>query len=124
MATLVFCEDDPTIRKLIAVALRALSHEIHLAEDGQAGLALIERVRPDVVFADVSMPRLDGLQLCAALKARPEFADIPFVLVTASVQRAQIEEGLRHGAVAHLAKPFSTAELRAVVERFARALDR
>ena len=63
MARLVFCEDDPTIQRVIQVALRATGHEVHLAADGAAGLALIERVRPDLIFTDLSMPEMDGYRL-------------------------------------------------------------
>lgn len=117
MATLVFCEDDPMIQKLIRVMLRSSAHTVHMAPDGQAGLALIEQVRPDLIFTDVSMPVLDGLELCDALKARPHLARIPVVLVTASVQRAQIEEAYGHGVVDYLSKPLSPGELRAKIEQ-------
>ncbi len=117
MATLVYCEDDPTIRRLIQAALRPTPHELHLATDGVEGLDLIERLRPDAVFTDVAMPGLDGLQLCDLLRAQPHLADIPIIVVTASVQRGQLETIYHHGATAHLAKPFSAVDLRAMVER-------
>ncbi|HEY7033208.1 MAG TPA: response regulator [Thermomicrobiales bacterium] len=117
VARIVFCEDDPGIGKLVRVALRPTGHEVHVAVDGEAGLALIEDIRPDLVFTDVAMPRLDGLQLADALKGRPHLAHIPVVLITASVQRAQVEEGYRHGVTAHLAKPFSAQDLVAMVGR-------
>lgn len=119
MATLVFCEDDPTIRRLIGAALRASPHEIHVVADGTEGLALIERLRPAAVFTDVAMPGLDGFALLDAIRGHPVLAAIPVILVTASLQRAQSEEGYRRGATAILGKPFSTAELRAHVERYA-----
>lgn len=115
MATIVFCEDDPMIQKLVRAALRDSGHELHLASDGEEGLALIKRVRPDLVFSDVSMPKLDGYQLGDALKAAPETARIPLIFVTASVQRAQITEAEQHGGAAVLPKPFTMAELRARV---------
>lgn len=119
MATIVFCEDDPQIGKLIRAALRTSPHEIHLATNGMAGLALIERLRPAAVFTDVAMPELDGLALLDAIRGRPELASIPVILVTASLQRAQVEEGYRRGATAIMRKPFSIADLRAHVERYA-----
>jgi CheY-like chemotaxis protein len=85
LATIVFCEDDPTIQKLIRVTLRPTPYDVHVAADGIAALALIERVRPEVVFADVAMPGLDGLQLVSALKAGPHLAHIPVVMLTALV---------------------------------------
>jgi CheY-like chemotaxis protein len=112
MAKIVFCEDDPMIQKLITAAMRDSGHEVHMAVDGADGLALIRKVRPDLVFSDVSMPNLDGYQLGDALKASPETAHIPLVFVTASVQRAQIAEAERHGGAGVLPKPFTMAELR------------
>ncbi|HEU5288238.1 MAG TPA: response regulator [Candidatus Limnocylindria bacterium] len=116
MGTVVFVEDDATIRKLVQVALKSTAHAVHFASNGREGLALVERVRPDVVFTDVAMPEMDGLQLADALHARPDLADIPIVFVTASLQREQIERYFAHGARTYLAKPFSTAELRAQVD--------
>ena len=120
MATIVFCEDDPAIRQLIRVVLRASGHELHFAPDGTAGLALIERVLPDIVFTDMAMPGLNGLQLSDVLRARAHLAHIPIVFLTASVQRTQIQAGYRHGALDYLIKPFSSAELRAKVASLAR----
>ena len=112
MAKIVFCEDDPMIQKLIRAAMRGSGHEVHLAVDGEEGLALVRRVRPDLIFSDVSMPKLDGYQLGDALKASPDTAGIPLVFVTASVQRAQVAEAERHGGAGVLPKPFTMAELR------------
>jgi CheY-like chemotaxis protein len=112
VAKIVFCEDDPMIQKLIRAAMRDSGHEIHLAVDGEQGLALVRQVRPDLIFSDVSMPKLDGYQLGDALKASPDTAGIPLVFVTASVQRAQIAEAERHGGAGVLPKPFTMAELR------------
>jgi CheY-like chemotaxis protein len=112
MAKIVFCEDDPMIQKLIKAAMRDSGHEVHMAADGEAGLALIRSVKPDLVFSDVSMPKLDGYQLGDALKASPDTAGIPLVFVTASVQRAQVAEAKAHGGAGVLPKPFTMAELR------------
>ena len=112
MAKIVFCEDDPMIQKLIRAALRDSGHEVHLADDGEAGLALVRSLKPDLVFSDVSMPKLDGYQLGDALRASPETAGIPLVFVTASVQRSQIAEAALHGGAGVLPKPFTMAELR------------
>ena len=118
MGRIVFCEDDPMIQKLIQAAMRGSGHDLHIASDGEEGLALIRRIRPDLIFSDVSMPKLDGFQLGDALKGSPDTAGIPLVFVTASVQRAQIAEAEQHGAAAVLPKPFTMAELRARVAEF------
>src|SRR3954464_13934035 len=116
MAKIVFCEDSPLIQKLIGLALRSTAHEGHIAADGAEGLALIERERPDLVFTDVSMPNLDGYELTDALKARPDLAHIPVIIMTASDDPEQLDEGLQHGAVGHFAKPFVAAALREKVD--------
>ena len=112
MGKIVFCEDDPMIQKLMLAAMRGSGHEVHMAADGAEGLALIRKVQPDLVFSDVSMPNLDGYQLGDALKDSPETAKIPVIFVTASVQRAQIQEAALHGGAGVLPKPFTMAELR------------
>jgi CheY-like chemotaxis protein len=123
VATIVLCEDDPTIQKLVKVALRPTGHVVLIAADGMDGLDLIERVRPSLVLTDVAMPRLNGLALVDALKERPHLAEIPVVLVTASVQRFQLEEAYRHGISGHLGKPFNTQTLVDLTRRLISAPD-
>jgi CheY-like chemotaxis protein len=118
MAKIVFCEDEVRIQKLIRTILRTTSHEVFIASDGIEGFEVIQRERPDLIFTDISMPHWDGFQLASAVKARPELAHIPIVFLTAFAQRAEVDEGYRHGAVSYLIKPFSPAELRDKVEEF------
>jgi CheY-like chemotaxis protein len=112
MGRVVFVEDDPAIRKLVQAALRTSTHEVHLATNGREGLEVVQRVRPDVVFTDVSMPEMDGLQLADEIRARPELAATRIVFITASVQKEQVQRYMEHGASGYLAKPFSTKALR------------
>lgn len=116
MAKIVFCEDEALLQKLIRLFLRSTPYELYIASDGLEGLALIERERPDLILTDISMPHCDGFQLADAVKARPHLATIPLLFVTAFAQRADVEEGMRHGAVGYLLKPFSAADLRATIE--------
>jgi CheY-like chemotaxis protein len=106
------------IQKLFRVALRPTPHDLHLAIDGRAGLEIITRLKPDLVFTDVAMPHMNGTELVDAMKLSPALASIPVVFVTASVQRYQLEEGYRHGIAGHLAKPFGPAELFETLARF------
>ena len=116
MAKIVFCEDEALLQKLVRLFLRATPHEFYVASNGLEGLAIIERECPDLILTDISMPHCDGFQLADAVKAQPHLAHIPLVFVTAFAQRADIEEGMRHGAIGYLLKPFSAADLRAVIE--------
>jgi CheY-like chemotaxis protein len=115
MARIVVCEDDPVILKLLQVSLRETGHELLVAPDGVVGFELIERERPDAILTDVTMPRMSGLELADAVRARPDLAHIPIVFLSASAQRMQLEEGYRHGATAYVTKPFRAAELRAAL---------
>lgn len=117
MASLVFCEDDESIRRLIRASLRRTPHAVHFAANGVEGLALVERLRPAAVFTDLLMPEMDGLRLCLELKARPHLAAIPRVVVTAITQRDDLADVHASGATAILLKPFSPAALREMVER-------
>jgi CheY-like chemotaxis protein len=115
-AVVLFCEDDPVIQRLIQAATRSLPCEIRLASDGQQALTAIERERPAAVFTDLHMPVLDGRQLIARLRANPELASIPVVVMTASgLARAELDALLQNGATDYLVKPFGPRELRAKV---------
>jgi len=117
MGRVVFVEDDPQVRKLVQAALRTTPHEVQIATNGREGLELVRRVRPHVVFTDVSMPEMDGVQLADAIRADPELATTPIVFITASVQKEQIARYMAHGASGYLAKPFSTKALRDEIAR-------
>lgn len=122
MAKIVFCEDNLVTQKLIRAALDTTTHEIRFASNGSEGLKLIEQERPDIIFTDVHMDEMTGLELLSAVKAREEFSRIPVVLMTASVQSSYLEEGYGKGAADHIIKPFTVDDLRAKVEKFASQL--
>jgi CheY-like chemotaxis protein len=115
VSTILFCEDDPAIHKLIRMALRNSPHEVLMAHDGAEGLAMVKKHRPTIVFSDVAMPIMDGFQLADAMHADPELASIPIVFITASIQRTDVEEATRRGALRVIGKPFTVAQLRELV---------
>ena len=119
MAKIVFCEDELLIQKLVRIMLRSTKHDLYIASDGTEGLTLIERVRPNLIFTDISMPGMDGYQLADAIRANVELVHIPIVFISAFVQRAEIDEGYRHGAAAYLTKPFNAADLYEKIDLFA-----
>ncbi len=118
MSKIVFCEDEVRIQKVFRIMLRSTEHELYLASDGLEGLEVIERVRPDLIFTDISMPICDGYQLADAVKAQPHLAHIPNIFISAFAQRAEMEEGYRHGGVSYIVKPFSAADLYEKIELF------
>jgi YesN/AraC family two-component response regulator len=86
------------------------------ARDGEAALALTRQRLPDVVVSDVMMPRMSGIELLKALRADPDIAYVPVLLLTAKAGQEHKLEGLEAGAAAYLTKPFDSAELEARIE--------
>jgi CheY-like chemotaxis protein len=115
MAVIVICEDDPSIQRLVRASLASTGHELQIAVDGEAGLALIASLRPALVITDLAMPKLDGISMAERMGATPDLAEIPVMFVSASLARVrEIAQGTVR-AVAVLKKPFSPSELRALV---------
>ncbi|MCB0581716.1 MAG: helix-turn-helix domain-containing protein [Phaeodactylibacter sp.] len=92
-------------------ALLAGNYRLATARDGQEGLSKAQELVPDIIISDVMMPKMDGIKLCAALRAEPATSHIPIILLTAKADLASRIEGLERGADAYLAKPFDKDEL-------------
>ena len=82
--------------------------EVVGAPDGEAGLAAARKLRPDLILLDIMLPGIDGLTVCRNLKADPEFAAIPVILLTARGEESDIVLGLELGADDYITKPFSS----------------
>lgn len=115
---ILIVEDQADIRKLIKLTLSQTGFALFEAENGEQGLQLAQELRPDAVLLDVMMPgRLDGLQICARIKADPLLAATRIVMLTARSQGTDIMTGFQSGADAYLTKPFSPLELLETVEQ-------
>ena len=75
-------DDSNTIRRSAEIFLKQGGCEVVLAEDGFDALAKISDHRPDLIFCDILMPRLDGYQTCAIIKRNPEFATVPVIMLS------------------------------------------
>jgi two-component system, sensor histidine kinase and response regulator len=85
--------------------------EIQGLNDGISALSFVAKKKPDLILLDVSMPKLDGFEVCIKLKSNPEYASIPVIFLTARVQKEDIVKGFEIGAVDYIAKPFNMSEL-------------
>ena len=112
-------DDDAVIRQLIVVNLELEGYEVHTAEDGQDALDKIKQVDPKVVTLDIMMPRLDGWETAARLRADPETAHVKVVLLSARAQEADLRRGHGIGVDAYLTKPFDPDDLVETVRRLA-----
>jgi DNA-binding response OmpR family regulator len=113
MTRVLVVDDDPVIADLVAFRLTRLGLDVSVETAGQAGRAAARELRPDLVVLDWMMPRMNGLEMCAALRADPDqdLARTPVLLLTAKAQEPDLERGFAAGATDYIVKPFSPREL-------------
>ena len=117
--SLVIVEDDESI----ALAERLILQDqftVHIAKDGEEGLALIKKHKPHAVVLDVMMPRLSGYEVCRKIREDGTLAHTKVVMVTAKDQQRDETRGLEAGADDYIMKPFEPAELLHVVTQVLR----
>lgn len=126
MTAKILCiEDEADIRDLLVNELSAYGYEAIEADDGMTGLEAIIGQKPDLVLCDVTMPRKDGHALVEELRSdHPEFADLPFIFLTALADPEHVVEGKRLGADDYLTKPIDFDLLMATVEARLRQVQR
>jgi DNA-binding response OmpR family regulator len=107
----VIVEDEPHIVLALEFLLGRAGYDTASATDGEEGLTLIRRLRPDVILLDIMLPRLNGYEVCRTLKAEAELAQIPVIMLSAKGQEVEVLKGLELGAVAYVTKPFGNAEI-------------
>jgi len=118
--TILIVDDDPMIRKLIATTLEDVSgYRMSEAGDGVEAMRRAREVRPSIVFLDIDMPRLDGIEACRRLKSEPSTADATIVMLTGDSEQEAELEARRAGADLFLTKPFSPLHLLRLVDRLA-----
>jgi len=113
LATVLICDDEPSLRELIRVSLDG-PYQFLEADDGEQSLELIRRARPDVVILDMMMPRRSGLEVLTAMRKDKDLADTRVIVLTA--QPAARDDALREGADVVMVKPFEPEEITAAVE--------
>jgi signal transduction histidine kinase/CheY-like chemotaxis protein len=109
-------EDDPTARDLTVRALSRLAFNVQVASSGAQGLQMIADSRPDLVVLDIHLPDISGWEVLSRLKASPEYARLPVLVVTIDDDRAR---ALELGACDHMQKPVQRDALAAAAVRFA-----
>jgi len=103
----VLIDDSNTIRRSGEIFLARAGGKVVLAEDGFDGLSKVVDCKPDIIFVDVMMPRLDGYQTCALIKSHPQFKKTPVVMLTSKDSLFDRARGKLVGADLYLIKPFS-----------------
>jgi len=104
-------DDDPVILRLLQVNFELEGIEVVTAADGDDGLKIAKSDPPDLVISDIMMPKVNGLELLAALRSSPDTASLPVILLSAKAQVADVQRGLELGADDYITKPFDPLEL-------------
>ena len=104
-------DDDPSISRLIAMALSSNGYEVFEALNGIKGYKVARREKPDVVLLDIMMPDVDGYEVFRRIKLDPTTNEIPIVFVSAKSSDDDVNKGLSMGANAYITKPFEISRL-------------
>jgi len=104
-------DDSKTIRRTAETLLKKVGCEVVTATDGFDALAKIADNRPDIIFVDIMMPRLDGYQTCALIKNNKEFQSTPVIMLSSKDGLFDRAKGRIVGSDQYLTKPFSRDEL-------------
>jgi two-component system alkaline phosphatase synthesis response regulator PhoP len=109
--TVLVVDDDPVIQKLLQVNFEMEGYDVVIAGDGEEGLAMAREERPDLVLLDVMMPKMNGLDVAAALRADEVTEAIPIIMLSAKAQASDVQAGLDLGVDDYVTKPFDPLEL-------------
>ena len=117
MSTVLIVDDDPFIRKLIVTTLEGVSaYVLHEAADGAQAVQAAAREAPRLVFLDIDMPQMDGIEACRQMRGEPAMVGSKIVMLTASADDGARTRAATAGADFFLTKPFSPLELLRLVD--------
>src|SRR5574341_2557823 len=103
-AKILVVDDDPDIRKILQDRLEALRYLVVTAENGREALEKLPQEEPDLMFLDLQMPGMDGIEVLRKLK---DYADLPIIIITAFGTIEKAVQAMKEGAFDFITKPFS-----------------
>ena len=112
--SILIADDDANIALALRFLMEKDGYQVRVVADGDAALAAVEKYRPDILILDVMMPRRNGIEVCAAVRANPAIAATRIIILSARGMERERRRGLHSGADEYITKPFST---HAVLER-------
>lgn len=113
---ILVADDEPHILRVVKDKLANAGFTVMTASNGEEALEAARREKPALVLLDVMMPKMNGFDVCRALRAEAEFKGVPILLLTARGQEIDRHMGLEAGASEYITKPFSPRELLATVQ--------
>jgi DNA-binding response OmpR family regulator len=104
-------DDEPFIVDMLTTFLEINGYEVRGAHNGQDGLVLVQLEKPDVLLLDLMLPDIAGFEVCERVRAMPEFAHIPVMIISARTEPESKARAMQAGANIYLTKPLKMAEL-------------
>jgi CheY-like chemotaxis protein len=108
---ILIVDDNADAADMLSMYLGSVGHQLHVAYDGQRGLALVEEAAPDVLLLDIGLPDIDGYQLAQRFRALPQTAHATMIALTGYGQESDRERSIAAGFDHHLTKPIDVAAL-------------
>ena len=112
---ILIADDEPNIVISLEYLMKREGFEVYVANDGEATLAALASLRPDLVLLDIMLPKKSGFEVCQQIRANSKWKDIKVVMLTAKGRETEVSKGLALGADVYVTKPFSTKDLVAQV---------
>ena len=113
---LLIIEDDPTALRLIEYTLKQRGYQVLTTRNGLEGIITAQKEEPDLIILDIMLPGIDGYEVCKRLRAGAQTAKTPILIISAKIQKEDINTGFRAGADDYLCKPAAPSEIIARVE--------
>lgn len=117
MAKIMAVDDQEEILAIVRFKLQKSGHEVEIQSDPVKALPRMKEFKPDLVFLDIMMPKITGLEICSAMKSDPDLSDIKIVFLTAKDMDFARQKAKEVGGDAFIAKPFALNELTDTVDR-------
>lgn len=109
--TIMVIDDEPAFLDVLSEILETKNYNVLTFSGALKALDFLQKQKPDLILTDIMMPDMDGLTLIRALRTRPEFSDLPIIVISAHAGPKDEARTLIAGANAYLAKPFTASEL-------------
>ncbi len=115
---ILVADDSPSIRKFVSFSLTMQGYEVISACDGMEALEKLPNAKVDLVVTDLNMPNMDGFELIKAIRANPEYEELPIIILSSLSSSEDIEKGMSCGANSYLVKPFDPKRMQYEVSKY------